>query len=480
MKELAARLRVSFPAECGGLSVKYSTSRGFYFCINTGGARIPAESGLKSLTVGGGASGSTSATAGASGTQQVTCEELNALNMRIETASNECLRITRDVLLARLSLLLHDHLGPLDAMRDAIAELDLLSGLASFAMYEESECRTYVRPLITRSGPALVVQDGRHPMLERQLQQGAGGRGGGREGGREGPSPDDDGPFVANDTMLAEESNACILTGGNMTGKSCYLKHNALLVILAQIGAHVPASFMSVTPFGGVSVIKETNSARQMRQVARMLESIRSRRSLGLPGASPRPSHLVLIDEVGDVASDVSTLALSWALVEELLVSNTKAIIATHVTVWIHLPRPTDSIPLDHSLTYARPPCLIQGLGRLCDLYPNCQALMVDAARKIRPGSVCDAGYGIDVARQLGFPASTVDTASRISGRILAQVTRNVNIEEHVQLPRERAVLKAASRMACLRELRERGMLDEAGWRDGEHRVRDALDGAVV
>ena len=436
VKELAARLRSSYPAACGGLSIKYASSRGFFFCLNTGGVPLPPESGLRCLT------------GRHQGIQQVTCEELNALNMRINMASNECLRITRDVLLQRLSRLLRDHLGPLVAMQDALAELDVLSGLAAFAMAQESESRLYVRPLITRHGPSLVVQEGRHPMLEHQLL----GTGPDAVDGSDGV----EGLYVSNDTMLADDSSTCILTGVNMAGKSVYLKQNALLVILAQIGSFVPASFMSVTPFGGISVIKGTDSTEQMHQVARTLRAIRVRKASSTPtstvatspGPSP-PAHLVLIDEVCDIASGVSTLALSWALIEELLVSNTKAIVATHVTA----------------------------LGRLCDLYPNCRPLMIDAARKIRNGTVCDGGYGISVARRLGFPKSTVDAASSISASILAQVSRNVDIREYVQLPRERAVLKAASRVACLRELQERGVLDEAGVREGLDKVMKELGG---
>ena len=415
VKEMAARLRASYPAECGSMSVKYAAGRGFFFCVSTGGAELPVESGLKCLGGGRGGRGGRGGNGGRGGrgrtysSLQVTCEELNALNVRIDAASNDCLEMTRDVLLHHLSELLQHHLGPLVSMQDAIAELDMLSGLAWFATVQESESRPYVRPLITRLGPALVIQEGRHPTLERQLQE----RGG---------------AFVSNDTMLADDCSACILTGANALGKSIYLKQNALCVVLAQIGAFVPASFMSVTPFQGISLIKETNSRKQMRQVREVVRTINRPRTSSASG-SPR-GHLVLVDEVCDVASSFPRLALSWALVEEFLVSNTVAIVATHVNA----------------------------LSKLADLYPNVIALMVDAGRKIRNGTVCEGGYGIALARQMGFPRETIETATRISANILERVTRNVHVQEYPSLQRERAVLKAYSRLQCLEELKERGI----------------------
>ena len=404
VKEMASRLRASYPAECGSLSVKYAAGRGFFFCVSTGGAELPVESGLKCLGGRGGRGGR-----GISSSLQVTCEELNALNARIDAASNDCLEITQDVLLHHLSELLQHHLGPLVSMQDAIADLDMISGLSWFILVQESESRPYVRPLVTRHGPALVIQEGRHPTLERQLQE----RGA---------------TFVPNDTMLAEDCSACILTGANALGKSVYLKQSALCVILAQIGAWVPAAFMSVTPFQGISLIKETNSSRQMRQVREVVRTINRPRASGAPG-SPR-GHLVLVDEVCDVASTVSRLALSWALVEELLVTNTMAIVATHVNF----------------------------LSKLSDLYPNVIALMVDADRKIRNGTVSEGGYGIALARRMGFPRETIDTATRISASILERVSRNVQVQEYPSLLRERAVLKAYSRIQCLEELKGRGI----------------------
>ena len=404
VKEVAARLRASYPAECGTLSVKYAAGRGFFFCVSTGGAELPAESGLKCLSGRGG-----QGRRGRASSLQVTCEELNALNARIEAASNDCLEMTRDVLLHHLSELLHHHLSPLVSMQDAIAELDMLSGLSSFAMVQESELRPYVRPLVTRHGPALVIQEGRHPTLERQLQE----RGS---------------TFVPNDTMLAEDCSACILTGANALGKSIYLKQSALCVVLAQIGALVPAAFMSITPFQGICIIKETNSNRQMRQMREVVRTINRPRASSASG-TPR-GHLVLVDEVCDVASPVSRLALSWALVEEFLVTNTMALVATHVNF----------------------------LSKLADLYPNVIALMIDPDRKIRNGTVSEGGYGIALASRMGFPRETVETATRISASILERVSHNVRVQEYPSLQRERSVLKAYSRIQCLEELKRRGI----------------------
>ncbi len=129
-------------------------------------------------------------------------------------------------------------------------------------------------------------------------------------------------------------------------------------------------------------------------------------------------------------ASTVSRLALSWALVEELLVTNTMAIVATHVNF----------------------------LSKLSDLYPNVIALVVDTDRKVRSGTASEGGYGIALARRMGFPHQTIETATRISASIRERVSHNVQVQEYPSLQRERTVLKAYSRIQCLEELKGRGI----------------------
>ena len=99
----------------------------------------------------------------------------------------------------------------------ALAELDLCAGLATLAAEQR-----YVRPLVDDSD-AFLIQGGRHPVVEQALARGSQS-------------------FVANDCDLGPDASLWLLTGPNMAGKSTFLRQNALIAIMAQLGSFVPAA----------------------------------------------------------------------------------------------------------------------------------------------------------------------------------------------------------------------------------------------
>ncbi len=170
----------------------------------------------------------------------------------------------------------------------ALARLDVAAGLAEVA----SE-HGYVRPVLRPAGP-LVIEGGRHPVLERRMEPGA---------------------FVPNDTELGGGGpDVVVLTGPNMGGKSTYLRQTALVVLMAQAGSYVPADRAEVgmcdRVFTRVGASDELAAGRStfMREMVETAEILRR--------ATER--SLVVLDEVGRGTSTGDGLAIARAVVEAL------------------------------------------------------------------------------------------------------------------------------------------------------------------
>ncbi len=177
-----------------------------------------------------------------------------------------------------------------------LAELDTYSALAEVA----AEGR-YCRP--TFSDGALLIEGGRHPVVERFH------------------------PFIANDLSLAQDARLVILTGPNMSGKSTYLRQAALIALLAQIGSFVPAE-QAVLPlfdriYTRIGASDDIAGGRstfmvEMSELAGILQNA-------------GPKSLVLLDEIGRGTSTFDGLALAWAAAEYLEAhTGCYALFATH------------------------------------------------------------------------------------------------------------------------------------------------------
>ncbi|MGH7307996.1 MAG: DNA mismatch repair protein MutS [Candidatus Rokuibacteriota bacterium] len=265
----------------------------------------------------------------------------------------------------------------------ALARLDVLAALA-----EVAETRGHVRPLVDHSD-VLTIVDGRHPVLEA------------RAGERVTP----------NDVALDPDTRIVILTGPNMSGKSVYLRQTGHIVILAQLGAFVPAREARIGVVDRIftRVGAQDNLARgqstflvEMVETANILNNVTAR-------------GLVLLDEVGRGTSTFDGLAIAWAVVEALHErAGTKVLFATHF----------------HELT------------QLADRRAGVRNFHVAVREwneeiiflhKVRAGGT-DRSYGIHVARVAGLPAPVIARARALLVEFEAAGQRTADAHDAVQL----------------------------------------------
>ena len=247
----------------------------------------------------------------------------------------------------------------------AVGTLDALASLADVA-----HDRGYVRPEMDRER-VLDIADGRHPVLEAVGER----------------------PFTPNDLRLDPETEqVMILTGPNMSGKSVFMRQAALLVVMAQMGAFVPARSARIGLVDRIltRVGAQDNLARgQSTFLVEMVETASI-----LHNATER--SLILLDEVGRGTSTFDGLAIAWAVTEELHERGrgAKVLFATHY----------------HELT-----ALAETLPRVRNFHVavkewNDEIIFL---HKVRPGGT-DRSYGIQVARLAGLPPAVITRAREI------------------------------------------------------------------
>ena len=264
------------------------------------------------------------------------------------------------------------------AAAEALAVLDVAGALAEIAVE-----RQYARPQVDQSLD-FIIEAGRHPVVEQTL---AG------EGG----------PFVGNDCDLSPPAADCegriyLLTGPNMAGKSTYLRQNALIAILAQMGSFVPARRAKI---GAVDRLFSRVGAAD--DIARgrstfMVEMVETAAILNQAG----PRSLVILDEIGRGTATFDGLSIAWATIEHLHETNRcRALFATHF----------------HELTAlaARLPRLFNATMRVKEW----QAEVVFLHEVI--AGAADRSYGIQVAKLAGLPAAVIERARAVLAKLEAE-----------------------------------------------------------
>jgi len=258
-----------------------------------------------------------------------------------------------------------DHLVDLQLTATALAELDVLLGLAQVAQLYD-----HVRPLINESRDLQII-NGRHPVLEQTLVNEK---------------------FVANDTaMNPEDSQLLILTGPNMAGKSTYIRQVALITLMAQIGAFVPAESSTIGLVDRIFCRVGASDDLTKGQSTFMVEM--NETALIINNATEH--SLVVLDEIGRGTATFDGLSIAWSVAEHLH-DNIKArtLFATHY----------------HELTdlaYSRD--AVQNYNVAVREW-NDEIIFL---RKIVAGTA-DKSYGIQVARLAGLPKNIIDRAKDI------------------------------------------------------------------
>ncbi|MBN1587112.1 MAG: DNA mismatch repair protein MutS [Candidatus Omnitrophica bacterium] len=296
--------------------------------------------------------------------------ELKEFEEKILTASERARSLEEELFrdLVRKVLV---HTEALKGSAEAAGVLDCLAHLAYVAARYG-----YVRPLIEDTDE-LWIRGGRHPVVERVLPTGA---------------------FVENDLRMSRSKDQLlVLTGPNMSGKSTFIRQNALIVILAQMGSFVPAAECKVglvdqvfTRIGASDALARGQSTFmvEMTEVAQILNHVTDR-------------SLVIMDEVGRGTSTLDGIAIAHAVCEYLTEESglrPRALFATHY----------------HELT---------DLAGVLPRVKNYNVAVREDERgvtflhKILPGGT-DRSYGIHVASLAGLPRSTIERAEKILKRL--------------------------------------------------------------
>lgn len=294
-----------------------------------------------------------------------TTVELSEIETKILNARNQALEIEKR-LYSVLSASILDQSARLSNAARGLAELDLLTSLADLAKGEN-----WNRPLVD-SSRSFAISGGRHPVVEQALRQ---------QGGD---------VFVANDCDLTAADGAAIwlLTGPNMAGKSTFLRQNALIALLAQIGSYVPADSAHI---GVVSQLFSRVGASDDLARGRstfMVEMVETAAILNQ--ADDRA--LVILDEIGRGTATYDGLSIAWATLEHLHETNkSRALFATHY----------------HELTQLS--ATLAGVDNATVAVKEWEGEVI-FLHEVHKGAA-DRSYGVQVAKLAGLPATVVNRA---------------------------------------------------------------------
>jgi DNA mismatch repair protein MutS len=254
------------------------------------------------------------------------------------------------------------HTPHLQSLARAIAEWDVLCAFAENAVRYR-----YVRPVVDTEDRIHIV-GGRHPVVERFSEK----------------------PFVPNDCRLDPTQRLIILTGPNMSGKSTYIRQNALITLMAHIGSFVPAEHAEIGLVDRIFTRVGARDELATGQSTFMVEMTETANILN--NATPR--SLVILDEIGRGTSTYDGLAIAWAVAEYLHAIGCKTLFATHYHYLNELANRLEGV------ANYRVAVKEQG-DRIVWLH------------KVLPGGT-DRSYGVHVARMAGVPPEVVQRAEQI------------------------------------------------------------------
>jgi len=311
------------------------------------------------------------------GQVRFTTTELGELEAKIATAAERALALELEIF-DRLAAAVTAASAAIKEAANAIALLDVATALAALAVE-----RDYTRPEVDDS-LAFAIAAGRHPVVEQALIAGGG-------------------PFVANDCDLSPPADEAagriwLVTGPNMAGKSTFLRQNALIAVLAQMGSFVPAKAAHI---GVVDQLFSRVGAAD--DLARghstfMVEMVETAAILNQAGERA----LVILDEIGRGTATFDGLSIAWATIEHLHESNRcRTLFATHF----------------HEMT-----ALAAKLSRLHNATMRVKEWQGDVVflHEVVAGAA-DRSYGIAVAKLAGLPASVIERAKVVLAQIEAE-----------------------------------------------------------
>ncbi|MBP5365321.1 MAG: DNA mismatch repair protein MutS [Bacteroidales bacterium] len=354
-KDYLARMQEQLIAQTGisSLKISYNNVFGYYIEVrNTYKDNVPPEWTRKQTLA---------------NAERYITEELKDYENKILTADERILALESQ-LYNELLLSLCSYINPIQRDAAILSEFDVLLSFCNVAKEFG-----YNRPEVNNDD-AIVIEGGRHPVIERLLPEGE--------------------EYVDNDVRLDRNNQQIIIiTGPNMAGKSALLRQTALITLLAQIGSFVPAKSAQIgivdkifTRVGASDNISQGESTFmvEMTEAANILNNV-------------TPKSLVLFDELGRGTSTYDGISLAWAIVEYLhenSKSQAKTLFATHY----------------HELNEME-----QQYHRIRNFNVAVKEVngKVIFIRKLLPGG-SEHSFGIHVAKLAGMPRSVIDRATDI------------------------------------------------------------------
>lgn len=295
-----------------------------------------------------------------------TTVELSELESKISEAAGKSLALEQEIFQQLCSEVLA--LGETIAnTANALAVIDVASALAELAVKN-----SYARPNVDAS-LAFDITEGRHPVVEAALKK------------------QNNQAFIANDCDLADSARIWLLTGPNMAGKSTFLRQNALIALMAQMGSFVPAAKAHIGVidrlFSRVGAADDLARGRstfmvEMVETATILNQSTDR-------------SLVILDEIGRGTATFDGLSIAWACLENLHdVNKCRALFATHY----------------HELT-----SLTERLNHLSCYTMRVREWKEDIVflHEVAAGTA-DRSYGVHVAKLAGLPPAVITRAEQV------------------------------------------------------------------
>ncbi|MEW7866206.1 DNA mismatch repair protein MutS [Aeromonas diversa] len=327
------------------LKVGYNKVHGFYIEVSRANSHLVPAHYIRRQTL--------------KNNERYIIDELKKYEDRVLTAQAQALALEKRLYEELLDQLL-PHLADLQESAAALAELDVLGNLA-----ERAETLNYCCPELVNED-RIEIEGGRHPVVEQVMSD----------------------PFIANPITLHRARRMLIITGPNMGGKSTYMRQTALIVLLAHIGAFVPAERAVIGPidriFTRIGASDDLASGRstfmvEMTETANILNNATAQ-------------SLVLMDEIGRGTSTYDGLSLAWACAEQLASKiGAYTLFATHYFEMTRLPE------------------LLEGLANVhLDAVEHGDTIAFMHA--VQEGAA-SRSYGLQVAALAGVPKSVIHQA---------------------------------------------------------------------
>ena len=279
--------------------------------------------------------------------------------------------------------------GEIPRLKEVCRCVSVCDALCSLA--EVAYKYNYTMPEISDSGE-IIIKDGRHPVVERFLKNTM---------------------FVPNDTALNENADRLmIITGPNMAGKSTYMRQVAVIVLMAQMGSFVPASYAKITPVDKIFTRVGASDDIAAGQSTFMLEMVEV--SAIIKNATKK--SLVIMDEIGRGTSTYDGLSIAWSVAEHMCDKKkcgAKTLFATHYHEMTELEDKLDGIK-NYNIAVKK------------------RGDDITFLRKIVRGGTDDS-YGIEVAALAGVPNDVIKRAKEILKKIESDDFKSEQPKKHAE-----------------------------------------------